>query len=170
MFRRTVTQTLPHRFGLPLQHARLYSHSDAIYRVHKVRFVRPWFTARFGQLLPSYGRRTDCSSSRLTTALAYGATTYLFCRYGLGLRLEIEEVKDEETETRPVDEASTPNRKDETTEATRFIPLTWPSQGPLVYYKGPDPEWQSFCSFSRDKEGSQLVKRVFSRNSLEKPA
>lgn len=39
-----------------------------------------------------------------------------------------------------------------------FIPLGFPRQLPRTFYKGTDPEWQSFMEFSKDKKRSLLIR------------
>ena len=44
-------------------------------------------------------------------------------------------------------------------EDAMFIPLGWPRKLPQVYYKGSDPEWQSFLEFARNMDKAPAVKR-----------
>lgn len=39
-----------------------------------------------------------------------------------------------------------------------FIPLGLARQKPQTFYKGTDPEWQSFVDFSKDRKRSQLIR------------
>lgn len=39
-----------------------------------------------------------------------------------------------------------------------FIPLGFARQKPQAFYKGTDPEWQSFVDFSKDRKRSQLIR------------
>ena len=39
-----------------------------------------------------------------------------------------------------------------------FIPLGFARQRPQTYYKGSDPEWQSFLEFSKDKKRSSALR------------
>lgn len=51
---------------------------------------------------------------------------------------------------------------DEQPEDALFIPLGWARQRPPVFYKGNDPEWQSFVAFSKDRQrGLSLRSRRF---------
>lgn len=51
---------------------------------------------------------------------------------------------------------------DEIPEDAIFIPLGFARQLPQTFYKGTDPEWQSFIEFSKDKKRSQLVRSAYS--------
>ena len=51
---------------------------------------------------------------------------------------------------------------DEMPEDAIFIPLGFARQLPQTFYKGTDPEWQSFIEFSKDKKRSQLVRSTYS--------
>lgn len=44
-----------------------------------------------------------------------------------------------------------------------FIPLSSPRRRPTTFYKGTDPEWQSFIRFSEDSEKCQYIR---SRSSI----
>ena len=39
-----------------------------------------------------------------------------------------------------------------------FIPLGFARQRPQTYYKGSDPEWQSFIEFSKDRKRSMAIR------------
>ena len=54
---------------------------------------------------------------------------------------------------------------DEMPEDAVFIPLGPVRQLPQTFYKGTDPEWQSFIEFSKDKKKSLAVRSKYS--SLE---
>lgn len=41
-----------------------------------------------------------------------------------------------------------------------FIPLGWARQCPRTFYKGSDPEWQSFVEFAKDKRRSLLIRSM----------
>ena len=47
---------------------------------------------------------------------------------------------------------------DEMPEDALFIPLGFINQLPTTYYKGTDPEWQSFIAFMRDKQKDLQVR------------
>ena len=49
---------------------------------------------------------------------------------------------------------------DETPEDAWFIPLGWARQMPPTFYKGSDPEWQSFVDFSKDKKKNAAIRRM----------
>lgn len=51
---------------------------------------------------------------------------------------------------------------DEIPEDAIFVPLGFARQLPRTFYKGTDPEWQSFIEFSKDKKRSQLVRSTYS--------
>jgi hypothetical protein len=40
-----------------------------------------------------------------------------------------------------------------------FIPLGWPKELPQTFYKGSDPEWQSFLAFNRDPKKAAALQR-----------
>lgn len=50
---------------------------------------------------------------------------------------------------------------DEMPEDAIFIPLWFARQLPPTFYKGTDPEWQSFIEFSKDKKRSQMVRSTY---------
>ena len=39
-----------------------------------------------------------------------------------------------------------------------FIPFGWARQCPPTFYKGSDPEWQSFVEFSKDRKRNLLLR------------
>ena len=43
-----------------------------------------------------------------------------------------------------------------------FIPLGFTHQRPREYYKGSDPEWQSFIEFRKDREREKAVRSMYS--------
>ena len=43
-------------------------------------------------------------------------------------------------------------------EESIFIPLGWPRKCPRTYYKGSDPEWQSFLEFNKDRKRSMRIR------------
>ena len=45
-------------------------------------------------------------------------------------------------------------------EGAWFIPLGWARECPPSFYKGHDPEWQSFVEFSQDRQRSLLVRSL----------
>ena len=47
---------------------------------------------------------------------------------------------------------------DEMPEDAIFVPLGLARQLPQTFYKGTDPEWQSFIAFSKDKKRNQAVR------------
>lgn len=51
---------------------------------------------------------------------------------------------------------------DEMPEDAIFVPLGFARKLPQTFYKGTDPEWQSFIEFSKDKKRSQLVRSTYS--------
>lgn len=42
-----------------------------------------------------------------------------------------------------------------------FIPLGFTRQRPLEFYKGSDPEWQSFVEFRKDREKEKAVRSMY---------
>ena len=42
-----------------------------------------------------------------------------------------------------------------------FIPLGFARQRPQMFYKGSDPEWQSFIEFSRDRNRGLAIRSMF---------
>lgn len=47
-----------------------------------------------------------------------------------------------------------------------FIPLSFPRQLPRTFYKGTDPEWQSFIAFAKDKNRSLLIRSMSFSNEF----
>lgn len=47
---------------------------------------------------------------------------------------------------------------DQMPENAIFIPLSFPRQLPRTFYKGTDPEWQSFIAFAKDKNRSLRIR------------
>lgn len=47
---------------------------------------------------------------------------------------------------------------------TYFIPLGLPYPLPREYYKGSDPEWQSFVQLSENRERLEDIKSMFKRS------
>ena len=48
-----------------------------------------------------------------------------------------------------------------------FIPLGRPRQIPQTYYKGSDPEWQSFIEFRQDHKRSGVVQSTFASSVVD---
>ena len=51
-------------------------------------------------------------------------------------------------------------------EGAWFIPLGWAHQCPPKFYKGSDPEWQSFIAFASDRQKSLLIRSAWLRKIL----
>lgn len=49
---------------------------------------------------------------------------------------------------------------DELPEDAIFIPLWWGTKRPDRYYKGSDPEWQSYVKFSHDKKKAHATRSM----------
>jgi len=49
----------------------------------------------------------------------------------------------------------------ESPEDSWFIPMGLARQRPQTFYKGNDPEWQSFVEFSHDKKRNSFVRSLF---------
>ena len=47
---------------------------------------------------------------------------------------------------------------EEMPEDALFIPLWFARKKPKTFYKGTDPEWQSFVDFSKDRKRSQFIR------------
>ena len=47
-----------------------------------------------------------------------------------------------------------------------FFPLWRPRQIPQTYYKGTDPEWQSFIEFRKDHKRSGIVQSMFASSVI----
>ena len=47
---------------------------------------------------------------------------------------------------------------EEMPEDALFIPLGLARKKPQIFYKGTDPEWQSFVDFSKDRKRSQMIR------------
>ena len=50
---------------------------------------------------------------------------------------------------------------DELPEDALFIPLGVVRQKPQTFYKGTDPEWQSFVNFSKDRKRAQFLRSMY---------
>ena len=48
-----------------------------------------------------------------------------------------------------------------------FFPLGRPRQIPQTYYKGSDPEWQSFIEFRKDHKRSGVVQSMFASSVID---
>ena len=57
---------------------------------------------------------------------------------------------------------------DEMPEDAVFIPLWFPKAKPEYFYKGSDPEWQSYAAFARDRERRNKVRRTCTSRSWVK--
>ena len=68
-------------------------------------------------------------------------------------RDESEDDEDEEEE----DEDIVP---DTIPEDAWFIPLGFAHQRPRTFYRGSDPEWQSFVDFAKDKKKNAQIRRM----------
>ena len=55
---------------------------------------------------------------------------------------------------------------DQMPENAIFIPLGFPRQLPRTFYKGTDPEWQSFMEFSKDKQRSLFIRSTHFSNEF----
>ena len=51
---------------------------------------------------------------------------------------------------------------DEMPEDAIFIPIWFPKAKPQYFYKGSDPEWQSYTAFARDREKRNKVRGTWS--------
>jgi hypothetical protein len=54
-----------------------------------------------------------------------------------------------------------------------FVPLTWATKQPRIYYNGDDPEWQEFIRIAKDKETREQIKtdarQLISEGALKHP-
>jgi len=71
---------------------------------------------------------------------------------------ESDEKEDEGGEENEEDEARIP---EEMPEDAIFIPFGWTRQRPTTFYKGSDPEWQSFLEFRGDRDRELAVRSRF---------
>lgn len=109
---------------------------------------------------------------RLLTIALYSGAVYGYLRVvGQRLDVELEILDDPSAVTEDTDRGQEGDEEgledDEyASETSTFIPLTWATKQPRTYYKGSDPEWQTFLSIARDKPRhaaiqSELVRMVF---------
>ena len=70
-------------------------------------------------------------------------------------RPEFENVEGEDSKKAEEEDVDVP---EEMPEDALFIPLGIARQKPQTFYKGTDPEWQSFVDFSKDRKRSQLIR------------
>ena len=74
---------------------------------------------------------------------------------------EVEEQPAEEAQGSVVEEVGNEvEEPEEPPEDSWFIPLGWARQRPQTFYKGHDPEWQSFLEFSQNRERNGFIKRL----------
>ncbi|KAK3054327.1 hypothetical protein LTR09_004595 [Extremus antarcticus] len=145
----------------------LYEKSGEPIRLRTVRFKKPsFFTFR---RLATFG---------IYTGVVYAYSNLLW-RY---MDVEIEFVEDEEEQTDKQKQDGTAEGKREEEEQgppfyadpeSTFIPLTWSKTLPRTYYRGSDPEWQSFIQIAKDrtrhkKIQNELVQIVFT-GSVQHP-
>lgn len=113
---------------------------------------------------------------RLLTFTLYAGAVYGYL-YFVGKRLDVEvEILDDSSDDtednrrgkgREERRLEDDNDDDEyASESSTFIPLTWATKQPRTFYKGSDPEWQTFVSIARDKPRhaaiqSELVRMVY---------
>ena len=69
-----------------------------------------------------------------------------------------EDVKDGEAEGK--EEEEDVDVPEEMPENAVFIPLGWAKKKPKTFYKGTDPEWQSFVDFSKDRKRTQVIRGI----------
>lgn len=65
-----------------------------------------------------------------------------------GVEVDEEEEEDVEVPSEPPEDAW-------------FIPLGLARQRPQTFYKGGDPEWQSFVEFSHDKKRNHFIRSLY---------
>ena len=73
-----------------------------------------------------------------------------------------EDSKDVEAQKSEEDEEDDDvNIPEEMPEDALFIPLWFAHKKPKTFYKGTDPEWQSFVDFSKDRKRSQFIRSAW---------
>ncbi|KAI4280765.1 MAG: hypothetical protein L6R38_004191 [Xanthoria sp. 2 TBL-2021] len=136
--------SLSQRFALPPTHRSLSLH-NGLTRVQRVRFRGP----------SSLRART---LSTIVKPLAWGALFY----YIVGTLFDDDEEDEPASESAASDDGSLIKdaEKDSAVEKndTFFIPLGFAYQLPQTFYKGSDPEWQSFIQLSRNKKKCSALK------------
>ena len=76
---------------------------------------------------------------------------------------EVEEQPSDEAQGSVVEEeGNEAELPEEPPEDSWFIPLGWARQRPQTFYKGHDPEWQSFVEFSQNGERSISIRSLLS--------
>ena len=120
----------------------------------------------------------DCRASRRVALQA--SVLALFCLFYLDTPWnplsKIGELDDPKSKTTNINEQES-NKEDEEDvkipdempEDAVFIPLGRVRQLPQTFYKGTDPEWQSFIEFSKDKKKSLAVRSKYSSLEPEQP-
>ena len=159
----------------------LLQHDGAVI-VRRVRVVRPIFTPRFVEysLLISFATKLICQNSRIRIVSSWvfsvGAFYYI-----------VGSLDDEEEEAQRVvqskalttseqladlesqqdrDESDAEDEQDEDIvpdtipEDAWFIPLGFARERPQAFYRGSDPEWQSFVDFAKDKNKNVQIRRL----------
>ena len=71
---------------------------------------------------------------------------------------ESEDSKDVEVTDADEEDVDIP---EEMPEDALFIPLWFARKKPKTFYKGTDPEWQSFVDFSKDRKRSQFIRSAW---------
>ncbi|KAL8867274.1 MAG: hypothetical protein Q9174_005768 [Haloplaca sp. 1 TL-2023] len=99
---------------------------------------------------------------RTVRACLYTALVYYALDRTLDSLEEVEEVsKDQKTKRKNADDDNTGSEEadeEEDEEGSVFIPLGLAYELPRQYYKGSDPEWQSFIKLASDKQRCNYLK------------
>ena len=155
---------------------------DGTFHVRHVRIVRPFFTARrfksasfwlltivlswrqLGSLLDEEEEEEDKTRPRQVKEAVQQVK-----KAAQGEKLgadggEASEIDQLETHATTQEVAGEDDEDDiipeELPDDALFIPIGWPRQGPQTYYKGSDPEWQSFIEFARDQKRVKNCKGI----------
>ena len=161
----------------------LFQHDGAV-TIRRVRVVRPMFTQRYIQRLCELqlGERLTFYSRRIQTLSLWVAS---ICGFWYLVGSLDDEQEDEEASARSKAVATKQAtevleaREDEENEVEAdgeeedgvevpseppedswFIPLGLARQQPQTFYRGSDPEWQSFVEFSHDEKRNHFVRCV----------
>ncbi|KAL8785585.1 MAG: hypothetical protein Q9195_008571 [Heterodermia aff. obscurata] len=78
---------------------------------------------------------------------------------------ELENTKDVEAKNAEEEEEDA-EIPEEMPEDALFIPLWFARKKPKTFYKGTDPEWQSFIDFSKDRKRSQFIRSAWDLSSV----
>ncbi|KAH0539107.1 hypothetical protein FGG08_004345 [Glutinoglossum americanum] len=140
---------------LPLRAESYISRNAEQYTIRRVRFMRPFFTARrFQKAILYTGGAAGVWHFVLPVIL--GEEEGEEEGNGLPQQLHDHDKENEDGLSDIVDISKASHKSDED---PLFIPLGWARRCEVKPYKGSDPEWQEFLKFAHDSERGTRVRR-----------